>query len=327
MVNFFCRRSLPPLVAVPTTAGTGSETTVAAVITLSKERRKIAIADLGLVPQVAVLDPKVMIKLPKQVTAATGMDALTHAIEAYLGGWTNAFTKEMSLKAVERIFTHLVPSYHDGANLEAREQMLQAAFEAGAAFTRANVGYVHAIAHQFGGMFHTPHGDANAMLLPHVLEFYIRDEGKGSTTFCTDRLCELAQAGGFVKEYDQRNIAIKRGLARKFIDRIFQMNAEMCLASEVKDMKVSDVSEVASRACREAHGEVHGLSNILAAVFELGYPVPKYMTESQCEEIVTKCLPGAEKHTASAADDSVRTASTACPTPSCSSLASSPRTP
>jgi len=203
-----------------------------------------------------------------------------------------------SVKAVEKIFRHLVPSYHDGANLEARAQMLQAAFEAGVAFTRANVGYVHAIAHQLGGMFHTPHGDANAMLLPHVLEFYIRDEGEGSSTsYCTDRLCELAQAAGLVNEYEQTDLTAKRSIARTFIDRIYQMNAEMALPSQVKDMKVSDVAEVAARACREAHGEVHGFNNILAAAFELGYPVPKYMTETHCKEIVAKCLPLAEEQT------------------------------
>merc|ERR1712125_245104 len=146
------------------------------------------------------------------------------------------FSRKMSLQATEKIFKNLLITYKYGADLQAREQMLTAAFEAGAAFTRANVGYAHAIAHQLGGMFHTPHGDANAMLLPHVLEFYIRDEGEGSSTgYCTDRLCELAQAAGLVNEYEQTDHTAKRSPARTFIDRIFQMNAEMALPSEVKE--------------------------------------------------------------------------------------------
>lgn len=296
MVNFFTARRLPPLIAVPTTAGTGSEATVAAVITLTKERRKIAIADLGLVPRTAVLDANLLVKLPKPVTGATGMDALTHAIESYVSAWSTRVSRELSLKAVEKVFSDLVPSYNDGADLAARDRMLTAAFEAGAAFTRAGVGYVHAIAHQFGALFHTPHGDANAMLLPHVLDFYLEDEEDGSTScWCTDRLCELARAGGLVKDYDSSNLATKRRIARKFIDRIREMNNALAIPLEVKSMKASDVDNVAKRACREAHGETNGLNNFLAAVFDLGYPVPKYMTEQQCKKIVAKVLPTVEQ--------------------------------
>ena len=128
-----------------------------------KANKKIAIADLGLVPRVAILDPSLCVKLPPGVTAATGMDALTHAIESFLGGWSSAFTRKNSLSATQKIFQNILAAYKDGANLDAREAMLNASFEAGIAFTRANVGYVHAIAHQFGGMFHTAHGVANAM--------------------------------------------------------------------------------------------------------------------------------------------------------------------
>merc|ERR1711934_672575 len=132
--------------------------------------------DLGLVPHEAVLDAEILQKLPKPITAATGVDALTHAIESFLGGWSSAETRLLSLQAVSMIFKSLVASYDNGADLDSREAMLNASFKAGLAFTRANVGYVHAIAHQFGGMFHTPHGVANAMLLPHVLSFYLQDE-------------------------------------------------------------------------------------------------------------------------------------------------------
>merc|ERR1712046_175321 len=127
-------------------------------------------------------------------------------------------------------------SYNDGADLKAREVMLQASFEAGLAFTRASVGYVHGIAHTFGGMFHTPHGDANAMLLPLVLDFYLQRDDDSATSACTDRLCELAKAGGLAQEYDKRDISAKRALARKFVNRISAMNQEMNIPCEIPKM-------------------------------------------------------------------------------------------
>jgi len=182
-------RPLPPFLAVPTTAGTGSETTVAAIITLKKQNKKIAIMDLGLVPRHAVLDPQILEKLPRHITAATGMDALTHAIESFVSGMATAHTQALSLSAIEKTFKHLQASYENGSDMAARDGMLQASFEAGLAFTRANVGYVHAIAHQLGAMFHTPHGDANAMLLPHVLDFIWR------TRFLATALVLLSSVG------------------------------------------------------------------------------------------------------------------------------------
>lgn len=288
--------SLPPFLAVPTTAGTGSETTIVAMITIKEENRKVMIGDLSLVPKYAVLDPEILVKLPKAITAATGMDALTHAVEAYLGGWTSVFTRKLSLSAVEKIFRDLLTTFKDGSNLDARESMLNASYEAGLSFTRASVGYVHAIAHQFGGMFHTPHGDANAMLLPHVLKFYLRDEAEGSTdSSCTDKYCELAKAAGLVQGVDANTATAKRVLAREFVERIAAMNADMSIPTEVKDMKASDVDEVATRALKEAHGELHGMSNPVAHLLDLGYPVPKYMTHDDCKAIIASVLPAEEK--------------------------------
>ena len=165
-----CR--VPPLVAVPTTAGTGSETTIAAVVTGS-DHHKYAINDLCLIPRYAILDPTLSAGLPPHITAETGMDALTHAVEAYLSRFYNTRkTREQAERAVVTIFSHLERAYRDGASLPDRAAMLQASFDAGAAFTRASVGNVHAIAHTLGGLYGTAHGLANAVLLPIVLEDY-----------------------------------------------------------------------------------------------------------------------------------------------------------
>ncbi|OYU42748.1 MAG: alcohol dehydrogenase, partial [Burkholderiales bacterium PBB4] len=157
--------------AVPTTAGTGSEVTVAAVISDPDMHSKLVIVDPRMVPKMAALDPSLMTGLPPHITAATGIDALTHAIAAFVGTWPTPYSDGMALSAVGLIFENLLTAYRDGTNLEAREKMSLASTYAGFAFTRANVGYVHAIAHQFGGKYHTPHGLANAIMLPLVLKY------------------------------------------------------------------------------------------------------------------------------------------------------------
>ena len=155
------------------------EVTVAAVISDPAHERKLVIADTRIVPQMAALDPLLMAGLPPAVTAATGMDALTHAVEAYLGEWSTEFTDRMALSSVAMIFENLPRAYDRGDDLVAREQMALASTYAGMAFTRANVGNVHAIAHQLGGKYHTPHGLANAIMLPHVLRFLSLHAGVG----------------------------------------------------------------------------------------------------------------------------------------------------
>lgn len=165
-------KKLPLLIAIPTTAGTGSETTLAAVITDAQTRHKYPINDFSLIPRYAVLDPKVTLSLPPFVTATTGLDALTHAVEAYIGNSTTHGTRQDAITAVKLIFENLETAYQDGQNLEARKQMLRAAFFAGCAFSKSYVGYVHAVAHSLGGQYNIPHGLANAVLLPLVLEAY-----------------------------------------------------------------------------------------------------------------------------------------------------------
>jgi alcohol dehydrogenase class IV len=270
-------RSPAPIYAVPTTAGTGSEVTVAAVIADPERESKIVIVDTRLVPKMAALDPSLMTGLSPATTAATGMDALTHAVEAYLGNWATPGTDAKALQAVALIFKHLRTAYTDGGNLKAREQMALAATYAGIAFTRANVGYVHAIAHQFGGKYHTPHGLANAIVLPHVLKY--------SAPAVTDRLARLAVRAGLGRKGQSEDT-----LAQKFLDGVDALNQELQIPLYLDALQAADIPALARAACTEAH---------------TGYPVPRYMTLSQCEAMISRLLPPAA---AAPARSAVRTA-------------------
>lgn len=252
--------------AVPTTAGTGSEVTVAAVISDPVTHRKLVIVDPRMVPKMAALDPTLMTGLPPHITAATGIDALTHAIEAFVGNWKTAYSDGMALSAVGLIFENLRTAYTDGKNLEAREKMSLASTYAGFAFTRANVGYVHAIAHQFGGLYHTPHGLANAIMLPFVLKY--------SHPAIIDRLAQLAVAArvGSASESDD-------ALAQKFLDAVDQLNQDLGIPTSLAALKESDIPALAKAACREAH---------------TGYPVPRYMSQEVCEDLIRQALPPAQ---------------------------------
>ncbi len=249
--------------AVPTTAGTGSEVTVAAVISDPETQTKLVIVDTRLVPKMAALDPCLMTGLPPHITAATGIDALTHAIEAFVGHWASPTTDDMALSAVGLIFDNLRVAYSDGKNLDAREKMALAATYAGFAFTRANVGYVHAIAHQFGGKYHTPHGLANAIMLPLVLKY--------SLPAITDRLALLAVRAKLGKASEPDDV-----LAQKFLDAVDQLNRDLGIPTFLAALKESDIPQLAEAACREA---------------KTGYPVPRYMTQAVCEDIIRQVLP------------------------------------
>ena len=251
--------------AVPTTAGTGSEVTVAAVISDPERHAKLVIVDTRLVPKMAALDPCLMTGLPPHITAATGIDALTHAIESFVGHWASPATDDMALSAVGLIFENLRVAYSDGKNLAAREKMSLAATYAGFAFTRANVGYVHAIAHQFGGKYHTPHGLANAIMLPSVLKY--------SLPAITDRLALLAVRAKLGRENEGEDV-----LAQKFLDAVDQLNLDLGIPTFLAALKESDIPKLAEAACREAH---------------TGYPVPRYMTQAVCEDIIRQVLPPA----------------------------------
>jgi alcohol dehydrogenase class IV len=211
---FKVRRKLPPLFAIPTTAGTGSETTVAALVSDPQTHEKFAIIDPALVPLVAVLDPELMLALPPPLTAATGMDALTHAVEAYIGLHGSRFTDQNAEKATRIIFGDLEDLYRDGSDPEKRMNMALASFYAGSAFTRASVGYVHALAHNMGGLYGVPHGMANAIILPHVLAFS-RKEAEG-------KMARLARSAGL-----EENRSTDEELSFRFIERVKAMNQAM----------------------------------------------------------------------------------------------------
>lgn len=165
-------RRIPTLIAIPTTAGTGSETTLAAVITDSEKHHKYALMSFPLIPRYAVLDAKFTYSLPRHLTSTTGMDALTHAVEAYIGGSTTKETRRLALEATRLVFENVKVAYNDGQNHQARENMLHAAYKAGIAFSKSYVGYIHAVAHSLGGQYGIPHGLANAVIMPYVLEAY-----------------------------------------------------------------------------------------------------------------------------------------------------------
>lgn len=165
-------RKTPTLIAIPTTAGTESETTLAAVITDSKTHHKYALMSFPLIPHYAVLDATLTYTLPPNLTSTTGMDALTHAVEAYIGRSTTRKTRNLALEATRLVFENVEKAYLDGKDHIARENMLRAAYMAGIAFSKSYVGYIHALAHSLGGRYGTPHGLANAVIMPYVLEGY-----------------------------------------------------------------------------------------------------------------------------------------------------------
>ena len=249
-------KKLPLLMAVPTTAGTGSETTLAAVITDADTRYKYAINDFPLIPRYAVLDPKVTLSLPPFITATTGMDALTHAVEAYIGNSTTIDTRRDALKAVKLIFENIDIAYEHGDNIQARRNMLHASFYAGCAFTKSYVGYVHAVAHSLGGQYNVPHGLANAILLPLVLREY------GS---CIDKkLHRLAIAAGLADKNTPDHEA-----AELFIRAIEEMKERLGIVNIVKEIQETDIPKLAHYADKEA--------NPL-------YPVPRLMDASELEK-------------------------------------------
>lgn len=252
-----------PIYAVPTTAGTGSEVTVAAVISDPDNHKKLVIADTRIVPKMAALDPVLMTGLPRDVTAATGMDALTHAIEAFIGHWSTDDSDRMALAAVRMIYHNLRTVYKDGNNLAAREQMALAATYAGLAFTRANVGNVHAIAHQLGAKYHTPHGLANAIMLPHVLRFY--------SPAVDDKLAVLALQAKVGTKGEPQEV-----LAHKFLASVDALNRDLGMPRQLDTLRKADIPTLARAACREA---------------DTNYPVPRYMSVESCEALLRAVLP------------------------------------
>ncbi|MBQ9531462.1 MAG: iron-containing alcohol dehydrogenase [Eubacterium sp.] len=251
-------KKLPPFFAVPTTAGTGSETTVAAVVTDPETHEKNAINDISLRPKYAVLDPALTVGLPPHITSTTGMDALTHAVEAYIGKSNTKSTIRYAEEATKLIHENLEKAYADGKDLEARGNMLKGSYLAGCAFTRAFVGYVHAIAHNLGGLYGTPHGLANAVILPYVLDWY------GEAAY--PQLAKLADIIGITN--GEMSVEEK---GKAFIAEVRRMNREMNIPEKFDFIKEEDMQTLVSRALKEGNP---------------GYPVPKIMDAAECEKVI-----------------------------------------
>ncbi|MBR5243040.1 MAG: iron-containing alcohol dehydrogenase [Thermoguttaceae bacterium] len=248
-------RRLPPLIAVPTTAGTGSETTVAAVIVDSEKMHKYTILSFPLIPTYALLDPELTFSLPPRLTATTGIDALVHAVEAYIGRSTTKETRRLALDATKLIFENIEIAFNDGKNRDAREKMLRAAHMAGLAFSKSYVGYVHAVAHSLGGRYGTPHGLANAVLTPYVLDAYGERAHR--------KLRSLALVAGVAELQDDAKTA-----AEKFIAAFRNLNAKLGIPEKLEGIKKEDIPAMARQAAREA--------NPL-------YPVPKLFDVKELE--------------------------------------------
>lgn len=259
-------RTLPTLIAIPTTAGTGSEVTLAAVITDHENHHKYALMSFPLIPHYAVLDASLTYTLPPHLTSTTGMDALTHAVEAYIGRSTSRETRSLALEATKLIFENIEQAYGDGHDHKAREAMLHAAYKAGIAFSKSYVGYIHAIAHSLGGRYGTPHGLANAVIMPYVLEEY------GACVY--KKLHRLGISAGVCSENDTH----KDG-AEKFIRAIKALNAKMRIPDRITDIQKEDIPDMARHAEKEA--------NPL-------YPVPKLMTREELEGFYYKISDGSE---------------------------------
>ena len=256
--TFKIMKKTPVIFAVPTTSGTGSEATVTAVVSNPDTHEKYPINDPVLIPKYAVLDPTLTVGLPKHITSTTGMDALTHAVEAYIGKSTFAQTRAWSIKATKLIFENLKDVYDDGADLKKRKNMQLASFFAGEAFTRSYVGYVHAMAHTLGGFYGVPHGLANAVILPYILDFF------GESAY--KPLAELANAVGIKGATDE----VK---AKEFIKQVKEMNEYMQIPTQIKGIKDEDIPTMVDRAYSEAHPD---------------YPVPKFMSKEEMAAIFKK---------------------------------------
>ncbi len=249
-----------PFIAIPTTAGTGSEVTLVAVISDDVTHKKTTIISPKIVPKVAILDPELTTGLPKHITSSTAMDALTHALEAFTNSYATEETDQYAKNAINLICNNIEIAYNNPTDLEAREALLVGSFYAGMAFTRAQIGYVHAFSHNIGGKFGIPHGLANAVLLPHVMESF-KDIAK-------IRFAELS---------DMLNIIDKsKSIAEKsdaFIQYLFDLNKRLELPEKLEKFPRNGVNEILEAGFKECHGN---------------YPIPRYYTKEEGLNILNK---------------------------------------
>jgi alcohol dehydrogenase len=245
------KNPLPPFYTIPTTSGTGSEATMGAVISDNVSHEKGILSGATMLPQAACLDADLLTGLPPHITAATGMDALTHAVEAYIGVWERGDCMKTSATAVKLIFQHLPNAYSNGGDANSRAEMAYAAYLAGQAINMVNVGNVHAIAHQLGAFYGVPHGLANAQVMPHVLDLSLES--------ARQRLTELAQIIG-------------RNSAEEFISAVRELNETVGIPAVVEKLKVEDIPAITERAITEADG----------------YPVPYMLSKGDLQSILEK---------------------------------------
>ena len=255
-------KQLPLLIAVPTTAGTGSEVTAGAVITDPIKKRKYALSHLFLIPKYAVLDASLLTSLPAKMTAYSGMDALTHAIEAYINCFNNRKTNEYALCAIKSIFQYLVPSFEDGLNMQYRLELLEASYNAGVAISNNYVGYVHAIAHGIGGMYHLQHGMINAIILPIVLEEY------GGAV--VGKLAKIADVVGITGATDQDK-------SKQFIQKLKDLNQIFSIPTSIPEIQEEDIHYLATGAEKEGNPT---------------YPTPVTWNVAQFEKVIRKIKQG-----------------------------------
>lgn len=250
-------RSLPLFIAIPTTAGTGSETTPVAVITATEECRKYILISFSLIPNYAVIDATFTYSLPKDITFYTGMDTLTHAVEAYIGCYTTKESRNLAVDAIKLVFKNIKVACTNGYNYTARKNMLHASYEAGLAFSKSCVGYIHAVSHQISGRYGIHHGLANAIIMPYVLNFYGKKINK--------KLSKLSLELGLSNKNDTHKIR-----AEKFICAIKNLNSEMCIPNKIACIKREDIDIMAKYAEKEANPF---------------YPVPKLMTLEELKSL------------------------------------------
>jgi alcohol dehydrogenase class IV len=254
-----------PFYAVPTTAGTGSEVTVISVLSDNQTKSKSFVIDPRTASLSTALDPTFMVTIPPALTAATGMDALTHAIEAYVGRNGSAYTDEQAMEAIRLICKYLPTAVADGSNIEARSALALASYKAGLAFTKASLGYVHAISHQLGAKYGVAHGLGNAILLPHVIKY--------SAPSIENKLATIAKAIGI----DQANDDTQQ-LAKRMVEFLFDFNKEVGIPNHLAELKEQDFPGIVKDAMSEAY---------------FNYPVPRFMQEQQCNQLLQQLLPSA----------------------------------
>jgi len=252
-----CKLPAAPLFAIPTTAGTGSEGTLIAVISDNETHAKDAVIDPSLIPRAAALDPELMRGLPPHITAATGMDALTHAIESYVARWGNNDTDYYGLASCRLVFDNLAEACHNGENREAREAMALASYYGGLAISQALVGYVHAISHNLGAKYGVPHGLGNAMVLPHVMEL-IQPQAQ-------EKFADIARHCGMGSTSDS-----SATLAQTLVDRVWALNEEISIPRTTDAIQAGDIDAL-----------------VQAAISEGGnYASPRFITEQECRNIL-----------------------------------------